>query len=173
MNKIIFLDRDGTINEDVGYLSDAKDFKFLPNAVEGLQLMQEKGYKLNIVTNQSGIGRKMYSLEDYNKVNDFMIKQLEKSNVYIDNVFYCPHRPEIYCKCRKPKTGMVKRYMVKKSRKDCYVIGDKTSDLRFGELLKIKTTLVLTGEAGRDKLHKTIPNYVVDDLLDFAKNILI
>ena len=108
-NKAVFLDRDGTINIDKGYLYRISDFEFLPGAVEALRNLQEAGYLLIIITNQSGIGRGYYTEEDFAVLTDYMKGELSKSGVNISGVYYCPHLPDAeveryrkICTCRKP-----------------------------------------------------------------------
>ncbi len=113
MNKAVFLDRDGTINEDYGYLYEIEKFRFLDGVLEGLKKFQDEGYMLVIITNQSGIARGYYSENDYEKLSDWMVKELEKRDIHIKKMYYCPHHPdskiEKYkknCKCRKPELGL-------------------------------------------------------------------
>ena len=131
MNKTIFLDRDGTINKDYGYVHDKEKLEFLDGAIEGLKGLQELGYLLIIVTNQSGIGRKMFSIEEYDDFNNYMLSILRDNGVLITNVYMCPHIDEDNCECRKPKVKLfldaVKEYDIDVSKS--YVIGDKERDL--------------------------------------------
>jgi D-glycero-D-manno-heptose 1,7-bisphosphate phosphatase len=137
MNKAIFLDRDGTINVEKNYLYKIEDFEFLPGVIEGLKLLQEAGYLLIIITNQSGIGRGYYTEEDFNILNNWMLEKLKEKGVKITAVYYCPHLPDAQvekyrknCECRKPKLGMFLRaiedYDIDLSR-SC-AIGDKIRD---------------------------------------------
>ena len=138
MNKAIFLDRDGTINVEKNYLYRIEDFEFLPGVIEGLRILQEKGFVLIIITNQSGIARGYYSVEDYKNLNNWMLKNLKEQGVYITDVYYCPHLPNatvpefrLDCNCRKPKLGLFEKaaidYNIDISRS--YAIGDKLRDL--------------------------------------------
>lgn len=113
MEKAVFLDRDGTINVEKHYLYRQEDFEFLPGALEGLKLLQEAGFRLIVVTNQSGIGRGYYSEADFLKLTDWMVEALASQNIKISGVYYCPHLPEAediryrkVCSCRKPNLGM-------------------------------------------------------------------
>lgn len=137
MNKAVFLDRDGTINVDKGYLCKKDDFELLPGVVEGLQKLEKTGYLLIIVTNQSGIARGFYTEEDFKELNDYMISMLKQQGVNITDVFYCPHLPDakvkkyrMKCKCRKPKLGMyfeaMKKWRIDLSKS--WAIGDKERD---------------------------------------------
>ena len=142
MNKAIFLDRDGTINVEKHYLYKKEDFEFLPGVINALKKLQQAGYKLIIITNQSGIARGYYSEKDFHILNDWMLTQLKQQGVIIAQVYYCPHLPnadvEAYrkdCYCRKPKLGLFQRaindYHIQLSKS--YAIGDKIRDCAICE----------------------------------------
>lgn len=137
MNKAVFLDRDGTINADKAYLSKIEDFSYLPGAVEGLKLLQDAGYLLIVVTNQSGIARGYYSEEDFRILNDWMLRDLQSRGIRIDRVYYCPHHPQgklekyrMECSCRKPGLGMFQQAIddFQIDMAASYAIGDKIRD---------------------------------------------
>ncbi len=106
-NKAIFLDRDGVINEDTGYVYKIEDFKIIDGVFEALIDLKSVGYLLIIVTGQSGIGRSYYTEDDYQKLTDYMLNTLSTKGINISKVYYCPHAPEDNCNCRKPKPGML------------------------------------------------------------------
>lgn len=135
MNKAVFLDRDGTINVDFGYLYKTEDLEFLPGAVEALRLFQAQGYLLIVVTNQSGIGRGYYTLGDADRFNRFMEAELEKQGVRLSAVYVCPHAPEEACTCRKPSPFFLQEAMKKYDIDPAasYMLGDKKSDVECGE----------------------------------------
>lgn len=137
MNKAVFLDRDGTINVEKNYLYKIEDFEFLPGVIEGLKLLQDAGFLLIIITNQSGIARGYYTEENFNRLNNWMLNQLAEYGVNITKVYYCPHLPDatvkeyrIDCECRKPKLGMyyqaIRDYDIDLGQS--YAIGDKIRD---------------------------------------------
>ena len=171
--KTVFLDRDGTINVDKGYVHKVEDFVFLPGAIEGLKILSKK-YRLIIVTNQSGIGRGLYTLEDMKIVNDYMLKELSKNNIAIERIYYCPHSPEENCNCRKPNIGMLN--MAKDELgiklKKSYLIGDSTSDIKAGYDAGCTTILVRTGKAGMDGRCNVNPDFIVNNLIEAAKKII-
>ena len=140
--KAVFLDRDGVVNEDFGYVGKIEDFKFKDGIFELLKLLQDLGYALFIVTNQSGIARGYYSKEDFLKLSEWMIEELKKRDLFIKDIEYCPHHPDITgeCECRKPKPGMIlnlaKKYNI--TLKDSILIGDKLSDIEAGKNVGIK-----------------------------------
>lgn len=137
MNKAIFLDRDGTINVEKHYLYKIEDFEFLPGVIEALKMLQDAGYLLIVITNQSGIGRGYYTENDFKVLNDWMVNTLKEKGIVISAVYYCPHLPDAKilkyrkdCECRKPKLGMyyqaIKDFNIDLSQS--YAIGDKIRD---------------------------------------------
>ena len=144
MNKAIFLDRDGTINVDYGYVHEIDKLEFIPGVIEGLKILQDMGYLLIIVTNQSGIGRGMYDLKAYRKFNRYMLKELEKHDIHITDVFMCPHTDEDNCECRKPKLKMyydaIKKYDI--DVENSYTIGDRPRDISLCKKEKVKGILI-------------------------------
>ncbi|MBI3035431.1 HAD family hydrolase [Candidatus Woesearchaeota archaeon] len=170
-NKVVILDRDGTIVEDTGYVHKVEDFKLLPNVIEGLRKLRK--FMIFIVTNQSGIGRRVYKLEDFKKFNDRMIDELGKHKIKIERIYYCPHVPEENCGCRKPKLKFLKeaekQYGI--DLKKSYVIGDKKADVELGRNAKCKSILVLTGDGNKTK-KEVEPDFVAKDLLEAAEWII-
>lgn len=169
--KAIFFDRDGTINEDKGYVGKVKDFKFLPKALDALKLLSKTKYKVIIITSQGGIGRGYYSHEDFMKINRYMLNEFKKEKIRIDAIYFCHHAPEERCNCRKPATGLIeqakKRFNI--DLKKSFVIGDKTSDIMLGKNVGCKTILVLTGKAGKDNKYSIKPDFVAKNLLEAVK----
>ena len=112
LQKTVFLDRDGTINEEVSYLHKVEDFRFLPGVVEGMKRLYDSGFALVVLTNQAGIGRGYYTEKDAENVHRFMREALAKEGVTLSGIYYCPHHPEaippykVDCPCRKPKAGL-------------------------------------------------------------------
>lgn len=148
MKKAVFLDRDGTINVDYGYVSKVEKFVILPGAIEGLKKMRGMNYLLIIISNQSGIGRGYYSIPDYEKVMETMHQQLGLHGITLDDCFYCPHSPESNCSCRKPGTKMIEEAVRKwdVNVKESFFIGDKESDIKAGKKSGLKTILVSENE---------------------------
>ncbi len=129
--KALFLDRDGVINIDYGYVYKIENFKFNSGIFELLRFFTQKGYKLFIVTNQSGIGRGYYSQEEFISLTKWMLDEFKKREIYIESVEYCNHAPEESCNCRKPKTGMIDNILSKYNidLENSWLIGDKQSDI--------------------------------------------
>ncbi|WP_081978093.1 D-glycero-alpha-D-manno-heptose-1,7-bisphosphate 7-phosphatase [Campylobacter sputorum] len=132
MVKALFLDRDGVINEDLGYVSNISNFIFKDAIFDVLNFFSKSGFLLIIVTNQSGIGRGFYSQDDFLKLNNIMLETFHKRNININKVYFCPHIPEDNCKCRKPNIGMILQAKndFKINLENSIMIGDKISDIR-------------------------------------------
>ena len=141
MNKAIFLDRDGTINVDFGYVYKTQELELLPGVAEALRIFQELGYLLIVITNQSGIGRGYFTLEDAEQFNRALAQELEKHGVILNDFYTCPHAPEEHCECRKPSPFMVteamKKYEIDPSQS--YMFGDRKSDTECGERSGVKS----------------------------------
>lgn len=174
MVRAIFLDRDGTINEDLGYVYKEKDFKFIQGSLKALKKLSKTNFKVIIITSQSGIGRGYYSYKDFLKLTNHMLDEFKKEKVRVDAVYFCHHAPEDMCECRKPKTKMIeeaaKRFNI--DLEESFVIGDKTSDILMGQRAGCKTILVLTGNAGKDGKFEVKPDFVVKNLLEAVEIIL-
>ena len=126
MNKAAFLDRDGTLIYDVGYLSDPEQVTLLPGVVAGLKWLQSHGYLLVVVTNQSGIGRGLITEADYIQVTQRMLSLLYGHGVSITRVLHCPHTPEDDCNCRKPRLALFEQAATEHDI-------DLTSSVMFGD----------------------------------------
>ncbi len=166
--KAVFVDRDGTINEEVEYLHEPEKFKLTPNAGEGLKKMQDMGYRLVVVTVQNGIGLGYFTKEDFFKVNQEMFKQLKPFGVIIDKIYFATQSkaPD----GNNPKAGLVERARAELDLdlKQCVAIGDKTGDIQFGEEYGCLKIGMKTGHALKDEHYQVKPEYIADDLLDAA-----
>ena len=168
MHKAVFLDRDGTIIEDPGYLSRPEQVRFLPGAIEGLKKMQEAGYLLVIITNQSGIARGYFTEDDLKKVHDYLTEQLNGQGINLTGIYYCPHHPEKgyppyvkKCRCRKPGSALLERAAeeLKIDLAASWMIGDKASDVLAGKRAGCRTVLI-AGQAAAD----CQPDWLASDL---------
>ncbi|MFW6129717.1 MAG: D-glycero-beta-D-manno-heptose 1,7-bisphosphate 7-phosphatase [Atribacterota bacterium] len=161
----VFLDRDGTIIQDKGYIYSKEDLSLIPGAVETLRLLKKSGYLLVVITNQSGISRGYFNLDDYKKFNNYFLETLRKEGVIIDRVYHCPHHPDDNCPNRKPNSGMILKAEKELNidLKKSFIVGDKTSDIETGKRLGIKNILVLTGH-GKDNKDKIEPDYTVENI---------
>ena len=148
MKKAVFLDRDGVINVDKGYVHKIEDFEFTKGAIKALKYFQSLGYMLIIVTNQSGIGRGYYTLKDFQKLTTWMKNRLKADGIEIKEVYFCPHSPDEKCTCRKPEPGMIlkaaKDYDI--DLKKSWMIGDKKSDIEAAKRAGIINTILISSE---------------------------
>jgi D-glycero-D-manno-heptose 1,7-bisphosphate phosphatase len=133
MKKALFLDRDGVINVEKEYLYKIEDFEFIDGIFDLCKYYQDLDYLIIVVTNQSGIARKYYTQEDFNKLSSWMVKEFNNKKIKISKVYYCPHHPDINgeCECRKPKAGMIldaeKKFNI--DLKNSVLVGDKQRDI--------------------------------------------
>lgn len=166
-NKFVVLDRDGTIVIDRNYLSDPDGLQFLPGAAEGLQAMTQLGWRLIVITNQSGVGRGMFPLERLHQMNSRLEQMFASSGARLERVYFCPHRPEDACDCRKPKQKLMQQAGAEFGfdPADAVVIGDKESDVEFGRQAGA-TTMLVAGTALATA--QIVADYVVRDLRDAA-----
>jgi len=162
--KIIFLDRDGVINEEVNYLHKIEDFIFIEGIFQSLHYLKKFGYEFIIVTNQSGIGRGLYDEDDYHKLDLWMKNVFKKNNLHILFSIHCPHTPEDNCNCRKPKTGMFehcfKKYSI--SKEESWMIGDSKSDIEASQAAGVDNNILVRSGHPIPEGIKNIP--VIDSI---------
>ena len=175
--KVAFLDRDGVINKDCGYLHKISDFAFTNACIEALKRLQQQGYALIIVTNQSGIGRGYYTEDDYQTLTRWYNNALLTQGVTVTDIFHCPHSPDALCDCRKPKPGLFLQAQKKYPHIDfsrSLMIGDKLSDLEAAKAAGV-STLVLVESDNREKQtpHHALENEIIyfASLYDFSKSL--
>lgn len=154
MERVIFLDRDGTLNEEVNYLHRKEDLKILEGVPEAIRLFKEHGYKIVVVTNQAGVARGYYTEAEVEALHLYMNELLKPQGAEIDYFFYCPHHPEHgigeygkVCHCRKPATGMFEmaQQYFDVDKAGSWMIGDKLIDVEAGKNYGVHTVLVGTG----------------------------
>jgi D-glycero-D-manno-heptose 1,7-bisphosphate phosphatase len=175
----VFLDRDGTVNEQMGYINHISRFVLLPGSAEAIKLLNENDRLAIIITNQSGVGRGYFPVEFVDKVHARMAELLEKEGAKIDHIFICPHHPDEGCDCRKPKTGLIQKACetLDIDMDKSYVIGDRCSDMEFAHRSNMKSILVKTGYGLGEKEFilpgSTFkPAHIADDLLDAVRWII-
>jgi len=169
----IFLDRDGTINREIGYLSDPDDFVLLPNALEGMKKFQDMGYRLVIITNQAGIGLGYFTKQDFYRVNKKMLTDVSEAGILIDKIYFCPHSKAENCPCRKPETGLIIRAQEELNidLKNSFFIGDSPWDIEAGARANMSTILIRNDRIQPER-YESSPDYVTEDLLDAAECVL-
>ena len=181
--KAVFLDRDGTINEEKDYLHRIEDFAFIPGAPEAIRRLKEAGFLVIVVTNQSGVARGYFSRDDVDLLHDHIQRELGKIGTAIDAFYFCPHHPEkgvgelkVDCDCRKGRPGMLLQAAAEHGidLAASWMIGDKRADLEAGRAAGCRSLLVRTGY-GEEELAKgagALAETVVDDLPAAADYIL-
>ncbi|MDF2177695.1 D-glycero-beta-D-manno-heptose 1,7-bisphosphate 7-phosphatase [Aliiglaciecola sp. CAU 1673] len=157
MDKAAFLDRDGIINVDHGYVSSPEQFDFMEGIFELCAALKQKGYKLVVVTNQSGIGRGYYSEQSFWQLSDWMREQFEAQGIVLDGIYFCPHHPSdasgeyrCECQCRKPAPGMLLKAAeeLDLALSQSLMIGDKQSDMEAAKAAGLKGGFLLTEATG-------------------------
>jgi D,D-heptose 1,7-bisphosphate phosphatase len=188
-NTAVFLDRDGTINEEVGYLDSLDKFKIIPGAYEAIRLINESGIKAVVISNQAGVARGFFT-EDFVKItHEHLQTALRQEGAYIDNFYYCPHHPtegiEPYrqvCNCRKPAPGMLlqaaRDLNIDLTRS--YLVGDRFRDMEAAKKAGVKRVLVKTGygqellqdDGSDEETEESKPDFIAADILEAVKWIL-
>ncbi len=164
--KIVVLDRDGTIVVDKRYLHDPDQLELLPNASNGMRLLCNRGYRLIVATNQSGVGRGFFTIDQMTAVNKRLQDMVEAAGASLEAIYSCPHHPAMECDCRKPKVGL----MLRAARElyfdpaSVFVVGDKESDIEFGIRSSARTILIATPDSHRN----TRAEFTARDLLEVA-----
>jgi D-glycero-D-manno-heptose 1,7-bisphosphate phosphatase len=172
---VIFLDRDGTLNVDQGYIYRPEDWEFTDRALEALRDLREAGYSIALVTNQSGIGRGYFTLDDVHVLHQHVQERLGEQGVRLDAVAVCPHAPGDGCECRKPRTGMARQIETQLGEPIAYnrswVIGDKLCDLDFGRALGVQVALLQSRYWDAARLQEA-PALIANSLYESAQAIL-
>jgi len=144
-NRVIFLDRDGVINENRDdYVKSKNEFIFLPRVFTAIRKLNQMGYQLIIITNQSAINRGIITKEQLNDIHKFMLNELEKHSCKVTKIYFCPHKPNENCFCRKPKTGLIIKAINEFGIdiSESWLIGDKESDIQAANKLGLRSILV-------------------------------
>ncbi len=166
----VFLDRDGVIIKEIGYISSSEEMKIYNFSKECVENLRKHGYLSIVITNQSGIARGFFSEDDLIKMNQRLMEETG-----VDDVFYCPHYKQgivpkysIECNCRKPGVGMIEKACTKYDidLKQSFFIGDRESDIKAGKNAGIKTILVRSGYGKKEEKKDINPDHICDDLRD-------
>jgi D-glycero-D-manno-heptose 1,7-bisphosphate phosphatase len=175
----VFLDRDGTIAEEVGYLNHVSRFRILPRVAEAIRRLNEAQMPVIVITNQSGVGRGYFPLSLVHTVHELMTQQLEAAGAHLDAVYYCPHTSADGCDCRKPKTGMLdlaaREHAIDLRRS--FIVGDRHGDVEVARRTGANSILVRTGYGEGEYLWNASkwqyqPDFVAADLADAVHWIL-
>lgn len=172
LNRAIFVDRDDTINCDVHYCRRPEDFKLLSGVGLGIRLLNEAGFKVVVVTNQSGIARGYFTEEMLERIHRKMADELAQYGAHVDAIYYCPHHPDEGCECRKPKPKLAYQ-AIKELHIDpaqSFTIGDRLMDVELARAVGSKSIMV-PSENGKEELKNSgvVPDYVASDFESAAK----
>lgn len=175
--KLVILDRDGVINHDSAqFIKSPDEWKPIAGSLEAIALLNQRGYRVALATNQSGIGRGLFDMATLNAIHDKMHKALAQYGGRIEALFYCPHAADANCNCRKPKSGMIeeisKRFGM--GLKGVPSVGDSLRDLQASAAFGTQTILVRTGKGEKTLAAGGMPDntWVCDDLADAARRII-
>lgn len=167
----VFLDRDGTISEEVGYLNDASQFRMFPLAAGAVRRLNDARLPVIVVTNQSGVGRGFFPESMVHTVHELMIQQLKAAGAHLTAIYYCPHTSEDDCDCRKPKPGLLERAAREHGidLPNSFVVGDRYGDVELAHATGSRGVLVRTGYGEEDLRENSIawprqPDFVASDL---------
>lgn len=174
----VFLDRDGTLNIDKGYVHRIEDWEWIPGAIDAIAALKKTGFLVIVVTNQAGIARGYYDEADMNSLHATINMELQKHGAPIDGFYYCPHHPEFgevrECECRKPMPGLIEQ-----ARQDfaidlgrSWLVGDKVSDIQAGLVAGVKSILVLTGYGNKEHAQLAEDDICVTDIAAASRYII-
>lgn len=185
LNRAVFLDRDGTINEEVGYLNRIDELCFVDGAPAAIARLNKARFKVVVVTNQAGVARGYFAESSVRHIHSTIEERLKIQNAHVDAFYYCPHHPtqgigryRVACHCRKPKPGMLERAarQLQIDLSNSYVVGDKISDLAAGYAVGCRPILVRTGYGGESEEqfidHNFQPDFIAENVLGAVKWIL-
>ena len=174
--RVVFLDRDGVINKYPGdrlYVTSLNKFRFLPHAKKAIALLSKKGFQIFVTSNQAGVGKGTYAQKTLNAITVKMLLDIKKAGGRIGKVYYCTHRKEAGCSCRKPKPGLLKKAAreFKINLNKAYFIGDTIADVLTAHAAGVKSILILSGKEklSNQKNWEANPDFVFKDLLAAAK----
>ena len=180
--KVIFLDRDGVINKDPSgwtdhsYVTRWEDFLFLPGAKDAVKKLSKAGYEIIVISNQAGVNKGYFTMDDLKDVNERMLKELFLHGGKVRSVHYCPHRKDEGCGCRKPNTGLFKEATrdMDINFNSAFFIGDGSMDIEAGKRMGCKTILLLSGKSKLEdaKDWKVKPDFIKRDLSEAVEWVL-
>lgn len=181
--RAIFLDRDGVINKDPGgwtkysYVTNWKDFHFLPGSLEALKLLNKNNVEVIIVSNQAGVSKGYFSKSELEGVTSKMMNEISKNGGEIEEVFYCLHKDEDRCDCRKPKSGLLEKASAKYGIdvRGTYFIGDSEADVIAGSRIGCRTIFLLSGKTSQEQMRrwKVKPDHIFENLLAAVRWLLV
>ena len=171
----VFLDRDGVLTTEKGYVHSREGLEIFPYTADCVKMIKQMGYLAIVITNQSGVARGFFTEQDLQDMNTFL-----KEKTGVDDIFYCPHyepgRIKEYarkCNCRKPQIGMIEQAcrLFEIDLKNSFMVGDRAGDIVCGKRAGVKTVLLESGYGTRQLEMEVMPDYIYQDLLEFAKSL--
>ena len=186
MNRAVFIDRDGTISEEVGYINHASRFRLFPYAAAAIKHLNENGWLAIVITNQAGVARGYFSEDMVQTVHGAMTKELESGGARLDAIYYCAHHPTVGeppyrfdCDCRKPKPGLISRAAkdLDIELKESWMVGDRYSDVELARNAGVKSMFVMSGYGRGEWEHQRAswtekPDLVAENLLEAVRLIV-
>jgi len=171
LNNVVILDRDGTIVIDRGYLADPDGLEFMPGASEALRWLWERGHRLVVITNQSGVGRGFFSIEQVEDMNSRLYGMVEAAGAKLTKIYFCPHTPEAHCACRKPNLALMEQAAAELNfnPRSSVVVGNKDSDIEFG--LRAGARAILISSEAPDVCAEIGSSMTVRNLMEAARTI--
>jgi D-glycero-D-manno-heptose 1,7-bisphosphate phosphatase len=179
LRRAVFLDRDGTISEEMGYVNHIGRFQIFPFAAEAIRQLNQAEISVIVITNQSGIARNIFPESLVHEVHKKMVSELAAGGAWIDAIYFCPHKSEDFCDCRKPNPGLLER-AAREHALDLtasWVVGDRYADLEMAHATGARGILVMTGYGrGEYELHRTTwprqPDAIAENLRDAVRHVL-
>ncbi len=174
-HRAVFLDRDGTIARDINYCRRVEDFEILPTVPQAIRLLNENGFKVVVITNQSGIARGYFTEQTLGLIHKKMHDELARYKARVDAVYFCPHHPDEDCLCRKPKPALLQQAAAEMGIDFTlsYMLGDRQMDIQAGKAVGCKTVLVITGSDREEyQLINQAPDYIASSLYEAAEWII-
>jgi D-glycero-D-manno-heptose 1,7-bisphosphate phosphatase len=169
--RFVLLDRDGTINEEAGYVLEPAALRLIPGAAEAIREMRELGLGVIVLTNQSPVGRGWITEERLGAIHERLRMLLREAEADVDRIEHCPHLPDDGCTCRKPATGMAERAAARLGFEpaEAFVVGDHAGDMALGRAIGARTILVLTGHGRQERAEgEPLADHVAADLREAA-----
>lgn len=177
---IIFLDRDGVINEYPGfgnYVTNWKGFKFIKGAKKAIALLAKYGYEIFVISNQAGVSKGIFKKKDLNDITKRMLAAIKKSGGRIKKALYCIHEEKDNCNCKKPKTGLFRKAIGRRkiNFREAYFIGDDKRDIEAARNLGCKSILVFSGKTNKKELRdwELLPDRTANNLLEAVRKIVL
>jgi D-glycero-D-manno-heptose 1,7-bisphosphate phosphatase len=184
--RAVFIDRDGTISEEVGYVNHVSRYRVFPFAAEAIKLLRDAGWLAVLVTNQAGVARGYFREDLIGQVHALLARELERGGARLDAIYYCPHHPTVGeppyrqdCDCRKPRPGLIHRAAeeLNLDLARCWMVGDRHSDMELARSAGVRAAFVLTGYGRGEMEHQSEtwahrPDLVAENLLEAARRII-